>query len=80
MVSWYFHLDVELFPTTPINISRLENELSQHPDRSFVTFLFCGLRQGFHTGMQTVPVQTLHGENLRSTRNNISRCSVDFVS
>ena len=57
-----------MLPSTPINIDRLEHELLQHPDHSFVSFLLSGLRKGFHVEIQEIPDQSLQGDNLRSAR------------
>lgn len=76
LIRCFFHLEVEWFPTTPININRLEQELTEHSDRPFVGFLLSGLPQGFHAGIQRVPVATLQGENLRSARNNPTVVSI----
>ena len=33
--------------TTPVNVVKLEQELSSHPDKDFVSYLCNGLRYGF---------------------------------
>lgn len=51
--------------STPININVLERELSQHPDRDFVTSLINGLRYGTHVGY-TGPEKSRVSRNLIS--------------
>ena len=66
---YFFLLEViSLYPSTPINIDHLENELQLHPNRSFVRYLLSGLRKGFHTGIQELPSSTLQGHNLHSAQ------------
>ena len=54
--------------TTPINVDVLHQELHAHPDLDFVTDLINGLREGFHTGMHSVPSATFECTNLLSAR------------
>ena len=56
--------------STPINIDRLEQELSSHPDRTFVQHLISGLRNGFDTGIQQLPEQSFICKNLLSAVKN----------
>lgn len=52
--------------SAPININNLQKELAHHPDRGFVDSLIQGLRHGFDTGLQTLPLDSLICRNLRS--------------
>ena len=55
--------------STPINIVRLEQELSSHPDQDFVQNLLRDLSSDFNIGY-TGPWQTSTVKNLLSVRNN----------
>ena len=55
---------------TPINISRLEQELSKHPDRVYVQKLVHGLTFGFDTGLQELPTTSFECKNLQSSERN----------
>ncbi len=55
-------------PSTPINIHRLEYELRNHPDRSFVKSLIDGLTFGFHTGVDTTISGKTEFPNLMSAK------------
>ncbi len=54
--------------TTPIDIDRLEKELADHPDKPFTSFLISGLREGFDTGISSLPDKVFECPNLRSAR------------
>ena len=56
--------------STPININRLEQELSTHPNRCFIQELITGLREGFHTGMQQLPTKSYTCKNMLSAIRN----------
>ena len=51
---------------TSINISRLELELSEHPDQVNVKKLVHGLTFGFDTGLQELPTTSFECKNLQS--------------
>ena len=53
---------------TPINVDRLEFELAEHPDNSQTSYLLSGLRQGFDTGIKTLPEISFECKNLLSAR------------
>ena len=40
---------------TQINVDRLEQELSHHPDRQFVYYFLNGIRNGFDAGISSLP-------------------------
>ena len=65
----FFVAACRLQASTPIAIDLLAFELRTHPNRSFVDYLLSGLRVGFHTGIQELPLLSQHGVNLRSARN-----------
>ena len=52
--------------STPVNISRLSQELKHHPDRKFVASLLSGLQSGFHTGFSDLPRDSFICKNLQS--------------
>ena len=54
--------------STPINISKLQNFLAEHPDKNFVSYLIDGLKHGFHTGFKVLPTKPLECKNLLSAR------------
>ena len=56
--------------STPINIDKLEQELSTHPDRCSVHELITGLREGFDTGIQQLPTKSYTCKNLLSAIRN----------
>ena len=55
---------------TPINIDKLEQELSFHSDRRFVQKLITGLREGFDIEIQQLPTQSYSCKNLLSAIRN----------
>ena len=55
---------------TPINITNLKSELSQHPDQEFVNYLCSGLSYGFDTMISDIHVPTKECRNLRSALDN----------
>ncbi|XP_033749212.1 uncharacterized protein LOC117333903 [Pecten maximus] len=55
--------------STPIDIQELERDLALHPDRDFVSYLLTGLRSGFHTGITSLPRNSIECANLLSARN-----------
>ena len=57
-------------PTTPIDVDRLERELSDHPDQDFVKYLCSGLREGFDTMVLFAPHVNIECKNLLSARRN----------
>ena len=57
-------------PTTPIDVDRLERELSDHPDLDFVKYLCSGLREGFDTMVSFAPHVNIECKNLLSARRN----------
>jgi hypothetical protein len=57
-----------LAATTPINVDRLEVELTDHPDRVFVNKLLSGLREGFESGIDPLPTVSFECKNLLSAR------------
>ena len=57
--------------STPVDVSKLLSYLEQHPDQNFVTYLGQGLSQGFYTGINPIPTQTLECKNLLSARSQI---------
>jgi hypothetical protein len=59
----------KLKASTPVNIDRLEYELTNYPDKDVRHYLLNGLRHGFHTGLQELPTQSLECKNLRSALN-----------
>lgn len=52
--------------TTPINIERLREELAQHPDQDFVSYLCEGLTYGFDTMVTQTELTTKECKNLQS--------------
>ena len=54
--------------STHINIDRLEEDLTDHPDRVFVATLVSGLMEGFDTGLQVLPSESMECRNLRSAQ------------
>jgi hypothetical protein len=56
------------YVTTPINIRNLEEELTNHPDQSFVKELIEGLKYGFNTGISKLPQTPFESKNLLSAR------------
>ena len=57
--------------STPVDVSKLLSYLEQHPDHNFVTYRGQGLSQGFYTGINPIPTQTLECKNLLSARSQI---------
>ena len=55
---------------TPINVVKLEQELQNHPDQNFKTYLVSGLKSGFHTGLSVLPSNSIQCKNLRSATSN----------
>ena len=53
---------------TAIDVDRLETELLEHPNRTFVSTLITGLRQGFYTGINNLPLKNLECPNNRSAK------------
>ena len=53
---------------TPIDVDRLETELVEHPNRTFVSTLVTGLRLGFYTGINNLLLQNLECPNNRSAK------------
>ena len=53
---------------TPIDVDRLETELVEHPNRTFVSTLITCLRQGFYTGINNLPLKNLECPNNRSAK------------
>ena len=53
---------------TPIDVDRLETELVEHPNRTFVSNLVTGLRQGFYIGINNLPMKNLECPNNRSAK------------
>lgn len=56
--------------TTPIDIEALKKELNNHPDREFVNHLIDGLSNGFDTGFQYLPENSIVCKNLKSATND----------
>ena len=54
--------------STPIDIDRLEMELTEHPDRDFVFKLVNGLRNIFFTGIDIPPTVSLECPNNKSAK------------
>ena len=54
--------------STPLNICKLKEYLSQHPDQGFVNYLVEGFTHGFDTGIKQLPSSTLECKNLLSAR------------
>ncbi len=52
--------------STPVNISRLATELTQHPDKDFREYLLSGLRYGFNPGVECALSQSHICNNLQS--------------
>ncbi|CAC5370805.1 unnamed protein product [Mytilus coruscus] len=59
--------NVYMHATTPIYVDKLAWELQRHQDRYFVNSLINGLREGFFTGVSSLPVKVLECKNLLST-------------
>ena len=57
-------------PSTPIDVDRLQIELSDHPNQDFVNYLCSGLREGFDTMVSDVPLANIECINLLSARKN----------
>ena len=64
-----------MIASSPVNVERLVIELANHPDKSFVTSLLDGFKNGFNKGILTPPDKTFECKNLLSAKNN-----PDFVS
>ena len=60
---------------TPIDIDRLEIELTEHPDRDFVFKLVNGLRDVFFTGIDVPPTISFECPNNKS-----AKCQPDIVN
>ena len=61
--------------TTPVNVSLLQFELRNHPDKSFVQYLCEGLSYGFDTMVKNVNITTKECRNNLSARNQESAVS-----
>ena len=55
--------------STPIDISRLNQELISHPDIKFVNNIIQGLSEGFSTGISCTPVESYSCNNSLKARN-----------
>ena len=55
-------------PTTPIDIDTLVSELTNHPDKDFVSYLTNGLRYGFNTGLLSRPQVPYICKNLMTAK------------
>ncbi|KAG1925038.1 proline and serine-rich protein 1-like [Pimephales promelas] len=53
--------------STPVNISRLAEELFHHPDANFTNYLLSGLSQGFKPGVECQPTKNIICNNLQSS-------------
>lgn len=53
---------------SPIDVTQLEVELSEHPDKQFVNYLIDGLRNGFDTGIKCLPELSFECDNLLSAK------------
>ena len=51
-----------------VNIGQLNEELKNHPDRSYVTYLINGFTNGFDTGFTRLPELSFECKNLLSAR------------
>lgn len=65
--------------TTPVNVDKLECELSKHPNRKFVQYLCGGLRHGFDTMVSTINLKT------KECKNNLSAklqpdCTLELIN
>ncbi|XP_067088810.1 uncharacterized protein [Osmerus mordax] len=58
--------EINNHPSTPVDIGRLSDALSGHPNRCFVKYLLTGLRKGFMVGVECVPTVTHVCNNLQS--------------
>ena len=58
--------EINNHPFTPVDIGRLSEALSGHPNRCFVKYLLTGLREGFMAGVECVPTVTQVCNNLQS--------------
>ena len=56
---------------TSINVGNLEHELKLHPDRDFVNYLLSGLKEGFDTGIKSIPQSPFICKNLNSALNDM---------
>lgn len=52
--------------STPVNISRMEFELANHPDAEFTNYLLSGLKNGFNPGVECPLSQNTICNNLQS--------------
>lgn len=53
---------------SPVNVSQLQNELSNHHDKNFVNYLINGFTLGFDTGLEYLPSMTFECDNLLSAK------------
>ena len=51
-----------------VNVIKLEEELTTHPDRTFVSYLTEGFKSGFDTGLSVLPKLSFECENLLSAK------------
>ena len=54
---------------TPLDADAFEEELGEHPNRSFVSYVVLGIREGFDVGF-TGPQQCTFSDNLKSSINH----------
>ena len=57
---------------SPVDVDRLELELTDHPDRDFVSYLVTGFRKGFLIGLKEIPKDTYECRNNLSAIKNPS--------
>ena len=58
------------FPTpTPINLDQLKKELLKYPDQELKNILLQGIKNGFHTGIQELPQNSIICKNSKAATN-----------